>query len=112
MLSVTPVAGGRQIEAFIRLPGRLSAADPNWVEPLWFERRRFLSPRHNPFFDHAEVALWLAWRGGRPVGRTSAQIARPAPAIAGLKAGPVRRPAAAAAPAGSGSSRGRGAPGP
>ena len=53
MLSVTPVEGRRQIEAFIRLPGRLSAADPNWVEPLWFERRRFLSPRTNPFFEQA-----------------------------------------------------------
>ena len=87
MLSVTPVEGRRQIEAFIRLPGRLSAADPNWVEPLWFERRRFLSPRTNPFFEHAEVALWLAWRGGRAVGRISAQIDRLAPDIDGLKAG-------------------------
>jgi hypothetical protein len=87
MLSVTPVQGRSQREAFIRLPGRLSAGDPNWVEPLWFERRRFLDPRHNPFFEHAEVALWLAWRDGRPVGRISAQIDRLAPGIDGLKPG-------------------------
>ena len=74
MLSVTPVEGRRQIEAFIRLPGRLSAADPNWIEPLWFERRRFLTPRHNPFFEHAEVALFTAWKDGKAVGRISAQI--------------------------------------
>jgi len=62
MLDIVPVEGSRQIEEFIRIPGRLSAADPNWVEPLWFERRRFLSPRTNPFFEHAEVAMWLAQR--------------------------------------------------
>ena len=91
MLNVTPVEGRRQIEEFIRLPGRLSAADPNWVEPLWFERRDFLSPRKNPFFEHAEVALWLARRGGDaggpPVGRISAQIDSLAPEVDGLKLG-------------------------
>jgi hypothetical protein len=87
MLSVTPVEGRRQIEEFIRLPGRLSAGDPNWVEPLWLERRRFLAPRTNPFFEHAEVALWLAWRDGRAVGRISAQIDRLAPDADGLKLG-------------------------
>jgi hypothetical protein len=87
MLSVTPVEGRRQREAFIRLPGRIAANDPNWVEPLWFERRRFLTRKHNPFFGHAEVALWLARRDGRPVGRISAQIDRLAPEIDGLKPG-------------------------
>jgi len=87
MLNVTPVEGRKQIGEFIRLPGRLAAGDPNWVEPLWFERRRFLSPRHNPFFEHAEVALWLAWRDGRAVGRISAQIDRLAPDVDGVKLG-------------------------
>lgn len=87
MLDIVPVEGSRQIEEFIRIPGRLSAADPNWVEPLWFERRRFLSPRTNPFFEHAEVAMWLAQRDGRTVGRISAQIDRLAPAVDGLKLG-------------------------
>jgi hypothetical protein len=87
MLDISPVEGRQQIEEFIRLPGRLSAADPNWVEPLWFERRRFLTPRHNPFFEHAEVAMWLARRGGSAVGRISAQIDRLAPDADGLKLG-------------------------
>lgn len=38
------------------------------------ERRDHLNPRANPYFDHAEVAYWLARRGGRAVGRISAQI--------------------------------------
>ncbi len=87
MIEVTPIEGRQQIEEFIRLPGRLSAADPNWVEPLWLERRRFLSPQHNPFFEHAEVAMWLARRDGRAVGRISAQVDRLAPDVDGLKLG-------------------------
>jgi hypothetical protein len=38
------------------------------------ERMEALSPKTNPFFDHAEVQLWLAVRDGRDVGRISAQI--------------------------------------
>jgi hypothetical protein len=86
-VDITLVEGRQQTETFIRLPGQLSAADPNWVEPLWFERRQFLTPRHNPFFEHAEAALWLAWRDGRAVGRISAQIDRLAPEADGLKLG-------------------------
>jgi hypothetical protein len=87
MLSVTRVEGRRETEAFIRLAGQVFGADPNWVEPLWFERRRLLSPRGNPFFQHAEAAFWLARRRGRPVGRISAQIDRLAPEAGGRKVG-------------------------
>lgn len=71
--------GPKTREAFIRLPGQLAANDPAWIEPLWFERRQFLSPKHNPFFDHADARFWLAERDGRPVGRISAQIDRIGP---------------------------------
>ena len=86
-VTVTPVAGRRDRETFIRLAGQVFGDDPAWVEPLWLERRRFLSPKHNPFFEHAEVALWLARRDGRPVGRISAQIDRLAPEADGQKVG-------------------------
>ncbi|MEM0944008.1 MAG: dATP pyrophosphohydrolase, partial [Pseudomonadota bacterium] len=69
----------KNLAAFIRLPGTLAAGDPHWVEPLWFERRQFLSPKHNRVFDHADIRLWLAERDGRPVGRISAQIDHLAP---------------------------------
>ena len=35
-----------------------------------------LDPRRNPFFDHAEVQLFAAFRGEDPVGRISAHIDR------------------------------------
>jgi hypothetical protein len=75
-LAILPVATRGELDRFIRLPMRLNRADPNYIAPLMLERREALSPKTNPFFAHAEVQLWLAVRGGRDVGRISAQIDR------------------------------------
>lgn len=87
MIQISEVSTPAAREAFIRLPGRLMAGDPNWVEPLRLERRQFLDPKHNRFFEHAEVALWLAYREGRAVGRISAQLDRLAPPADGQTVG-------------------------
>jgi GNAT superfamily N-acetyltransferase len=75
-LEVRPVADKRELNTFIKLPWRLYRNEPNWVPPLVFDRKRFLDRSRNPFFKHAEVELFLAWRGDKPVGRISAQIDR------------------------------------
>ncbi|MCL5775975.1 N-acetyltransferase [Limibaculum sp. FT325] len=93
-IEIRPVATRADREAFIRLPGRLMAGDPNWVEPLLIERRQHIDPARNPFFRHAEVALWLAREDGRPVGRISAQLDRLAPAVEGRRVGFWGMPAA------------------
>lgn len=73
---VTPVADRSDRKAFIDLPYRLYADDPHWVPPLRAEVRELLNPKKNPFFEHAEVQLFLARRGKRVVGRISAHIDR------------------------------------
>ena len=73
-LQVIPVKTPDELKRFIALPARLNAKDPNWITPLTLERTEALSPKTNPFFAHAEVQLFLATRGGRDVGRISAQI--------------------------------------
>src|SRR6187431_1444067 len=65
-----------EMDRFIGLPARLQASDPNFVPPLLLERQEALSPKKNPFFQHAEARFWLARRDGRDVGRISAQIDR------------------------------------
>ena len=75
-LEVRPVASRRELNTFIKLPWRLYRNEPNWVPPLVYDRKRFLDRSRNPFFKHAEVELFLAWRGETPVGRISAQIDR------------------------------------
>lgn len=73
-LVITPVSGKADLRAFIDLPWRLYASDPNWVPPLKSEVRELLTPGKNPFFGHAEAQYFLARRGERVVGRISAHI--------------------------------------
>ncbi len=73
-VDVKKVSGVRDLKAFIDLPYRLHSNHPLWVPPLKIERWIFLSRRMNAFFSHGEAEYFLARRGGRVVGRVSAQI--------------------------------------
>lgn len=76
-LEVRPVRGKADLELFIDVPWRLGmAAEKNWVPPLKDDYRKQLDPRKSPFLAHGEVECFLALRGGKPVGRISAQIDR------------------------------------
>jgi hypothetical protein len=75
-LTIEEVRDARDLERFIAVPWRVYRDDPNWVPPLKMERREHLDRRKNPFFASAEVKLWLAIKGGQPVGRISAQVNR------------------------------------
>lgn len=75
-ISISPVAGRSDLAAFIQLPKRLYRGQPGYVAPLDMERGEALSPKTNPYFDHAEAQLFLARRGSKVVGRISAQIDR------------------------------------
>jgi hypothetical protein len=72
-LEIVPVQDRHALDRFIRLPRDLQGADPFYIPHLASERRDALTPKGNPFFGHAEVALWIARRNGRDVGRISAQ---------------------------------------
>ena len=74
MVEIVPVEGRAMLERFIRVAMRIGESTPNYIAPLMFERREALSPKHNPFFEHADVQFFLARKDGRDVGRISAQI--------------------------------------
>ncbi|HKT85176.1 MAG TPA: N-acetyltransferase [Novosphingobium sp.] len=73
-LVITPVSSKADRLAFVDLGYRLNAPDQNWVPNLRMEEIEKFTPGKNPFFDHARCQLFLARRGGRIVGRISAQI--------------------------------------
>ncbi len=73
-ITVRPVATKADKKAFIDLAYRLNADDPNWVPPLKDEVNGLITPGKNPWFEHAEAALFLAERNGRVVGRMSGQV--------------------------------------
>ncbi|MEM6960185.1 MAG: hypothetical protein AAF550_00415 [Myxococcota bacterium] len=74
IIQVREHAPGVDIEDFIRAGEEVFRGDPNWIAPLRFDLKARLTPGKNPLFEHAEVALFTAWKSGRLVGRISAQI--------------------------------------
>jgi hypothetical protein len=73
MIEVKPVTDKQTRGDFLRLPHVVFKDDPKWVAPLFLERLDHINPKKNPFFQHAEVQLFVAYKNGAPVGRISAQ---------------------------------------
>jgi hypothetical protein len=70
---IKSVEGKRGRDDFLQVPFTVFANDKNWVAPLFLERYDHLNTKKNPYFEHAEVQLFVAYRDGKPVGRISAQ---------------------------------------
>lgn len=75
-IDVRPVRGRAELNAFVKLPFRLYENDPLWVAPLIMDVKGQLNRKKNPWFQHSEAEFFIAWRGGRAVGRISAHIDR------------------------------------
>ena len=73
-LSIQPVVTQRDLKRFVTFPWRIYRDDPNWVPPLIAGQMDKLTPGRNPFWEHAERALWLATEGGQPVGTIAAIV--------------------------------------
>jgi hypothetical protein len=71
---IRPVITKADKKAFVDLPFRLYANDPNWVPPLKDEVHGLITPGKNPWFEHGEAEFFLAERGGQVAGRISAHI--------------------------------------
>lgn len=72
-LQIIEVESKSELKQFIDLPWAIYRDDPYWVPPLKRDVRDLLSLRH-PFYGHAQRQLFLALRGGTPVGRIAAII--------------------------------------
>lgn len=64
----------KTLKDFLDVVDTVYAASPHYVRPLDFDVSDRLDTKKNPFFEHAEGAAWVAYRGGAPVGRISAQV--------------------------------------
>jgi GNAT superfamily N-acetyltransferase len=72
VIAIVPVRTRRELRAFIRFPYTLHRNDPHWVPPLRVLEWTRFNRRLNPFFEHADMALLLALREGKVVGRIAA----------------------------------------
>ena len=72
-MEIIPLQSG-DVAEFIRFSWRVYEGDHLWVPPLIRERKAFLDPDRNPFFQHARVQLFLAREGHRTVARLAAVV--------------------------------------
>lgn len=73
-VEVQRVASPKDRKAFVMLPWKVYRGDRNWVPPLISEALKQISPEHNPFFQRAEVELFLARRGRKVVGTIAVYV--------------------------------------
>jgi hypothetical protein len=73
-LSIRPVRTKKDKKTFVDFAWEIYRNDPAWVPPLKDEVHGLITPGKNPWFEHARAELWLAERGGKVVGRISAQV--------------------------------------
>ena len=75
-VQVRTAQGKKDIARFVEFPFHLYRNNPCWVPPIISERKSFLDPAKNPFFEHSEVQLFLAERDGEVVGTIAGIINR------------------------------------
>jgi GNAT superfamily N-acetyltransferase len=71
-IHIHPVQNKQDLEEFITFPWTVYAKDPHWVPPLINDRKEFLDPDHNAFFEHARAQYFIARRGESNVGTIAA----------------------------------------
>lgn len=73
-ISIEPITDKRGRAAFVDLGRVFSDRLEHFVPQIRSEQLELIDPAKNPFFGHARVQLFIARRGGQPVGRISAHI--------------------------------------
>src|SRR4051812_32740040 len=70
--AIREIGRGESLKPYIDLSWTLNAADPLWVPPLRMVFNALLDRDKHPFYQHADVAFFVAERGGKLVGRIAA----------------------------------------
>jgi hypothetical protein len=76
-VEIKELNGDKQtLKDFLGVVDEIYRGDPCYVRPLDMDVSDRLSQTKNPFFDHGEATGWVAYKGGKPVGRISASVDR------------------------------------
>lgn len=87
IIEIKPVLCKADRKKFVRILWKIYKDDPNWIPPLIMERMDAIDEKKNPYFQHADVRMWIAYKEGEPVGRISAQIDELVEKYHGIKTG-------------------------
>lgn len=70
--AVREIGRGESLKPFIDFSWTINAGDPNWIPPLRMVFNQVVDRNKHPFHQHADVAFFVAERGGKIVGRIAA----------------------------------------
>jgi hypothetical protein len=71
-IEIKKVKSNKELMQFIKLPWNIYKNDPSWVPPLIMDRKKLLNKNTNPFFQHSEMDLFLAFKDRKIAGRIAA----------------------------------------
>lgn len=71
-IHIEKVITKKDLRKFIHFPWKVYKDNPNWVPPLIMDMKEKLDKKKNPFFEHADMDLFLAYKGDEVVGRIAA----------------------------------------
>ncbi len=74
MIEIQEARSRKEMKAFVRYPFALYKDPPYWVPPIIREELDSLDRRVNPVFAQAEARFFMAYKGGKPVGRVAAIV--------------------------------------
>jgi hypothetical protein len=68
-IELVKVETKKQRDLFIDFPHELYKGDINYVPEIYLAMKEHMDPKKNPFFQHSEAHLYLAYKQGKIVGR-------------------------------------------
>ncbi len=69
---VTLATTKKERKQFLNFPYQHYAGDEHWIPPLKMEQKKLIDPDKNPFYENADIALFLAEQDGEVCGRIAA----------------------------------------
>ncbi len=71
-ITIKKVESKKELMTFIKIPWKIYKNNPYWVPPLIYDKKKILDKKKNPFFEHADMELFLAIKDGELAGRIAA----------------------------------------
>lgn len=62
----------KDVVKFLKFAWKIYEGDQNWVPPLMMDKKKLLNKKKNPFFNTAQMEMFMAFKDGEPVGRIAA----------------------------------------
>lgn len=83
---ISLVCNKNDFKDFFKVHWNIYKDDKYWVPPFWNDTRNYFK-RKNPFWDHSDVKIFVAYRNNVPIGRIGAIIDHNLPKENGKKIG-------------------------